>query len=320
MTNPSRSKSSSFVDANGTASYPAMKPRWTFAQELLRKIVASGAIVTVATKAAVVIRLRLLNGLHRRNRSWCLTPPATARNNLQVPATVLPTLGSCSTRSVRPNNPVRRIFAIASNSYVIPSSRVPPVVSTACRSSSNTFRFPWRPNIQLGSKNPTRPRVARRRIRSHHDHRRQGVAALAPTGRYGTYQLSLAGTIAGADEPSPCAPCWTNKSFIISQSHNACTASSCFDISSRTGDIPARCPRRPTSSRAVATLGRAGPRGPKWSDTTLVRPRVQPDSDQVYRVPKFYDQYDINRQSFEQQNLQQLTLTNTPSDGELNIR
>ena len=63
----------------------------------------------------------------------------------------------------------------------------------------------------------------------------------------------------------------------------------------------------------------------KWSDTTLGLDRVyNPDRDEVYHVPNnFYENYDINRQKFEMQNLQELSPQQwndyAPLDGALNI-
>ncbi|MDP2717865.1 MAG: hypothetical protein Q8P02_03930, partial [Candidatus Micrarchaeota archaeon] len=119
------------------------------------------------------------------------------------------------------------------------------------------------------------------------------------------------------------------KSFQVSQSYaNQCSASAQADSSSRTGDIS-----RTLSETSDIITGGYNERSQvqdrvaqKWSDTTLGVDRVyNPDSDQVYQVPNgFYDAYDVNRQSFEQQNLQQLTPDQwnqyAPLDGALNIR
>ncbi len=118
-------------------------------------------------------------------------------------------------------------------------------------------------------------------------------------------------------------------SFEVSQSYaNACTASGQSDASRRSGDIS-----RTLSETSDIITGGYNERSQvsdrlsqKWSDTTLGYDRVyNPDSDQVYQVPNnFYDAYDVNRQSFEQQNLQQLTPEQwnqyAPLDGALNIR
>jgi len=342
----------SFVDAKGNgllSGYEA--PVETFAQEepVLRKIVASYApIVTEATKAVVGPAPATGTGATTGGTLQLISYAASDGSyTMQVPqGWKVDSLGSCSTRSMiayDPSNPIRRVFAIASNNYVIPIQQ-----GTAEEVAANGLpviqqhdaAFGSVSNIQLGAKEPYpatqgAPNIVDAGIfeasMTIDGQAAKGALGTYLLGGYGTYQLSLAGTIAGADEFESMRALLDRsiKSFTISQSYaNACTASSQADISRRTGDIS-----KTLSETSDIITGGYNERSQvndrisqKWSDTTLGYDRVyNPDSDQVYRVPNdFYDQYDINRQKFEQQNLQQLTPDQwnqyAPLDGELNIR
>ncbi len=348
----------SFVDAQGNgllSGYEA--PVETFAQEeaVLRKIVASYVpIVTAATKAAV--GPAPAQGSDAVGASVQLVPYTAGDGGFSFNAPsgwTVNSLGACSTKSMTsydPQRPVRRVFAIASNTYAIAISQ-PTAASVITDGLGAISRydasFTAPSNIQLGAKEPYPatqgvPNIAdagvydvSMTIDGQPVRGRLGAYVLDPTGGYGgyaaAYYISLAGILTDAESYDAMKATLDQsiKSFAISQSYaNACTAAGQADSSARSGDLS-----RTLSETSDIITGGYNERSAvqdrvaqKWSDTTLGYDRVyNPDSDQVYRVPNdFYDQYDVNRQSFEQQNLQQLTPDQwnqyAPLDGELNIR
>ncbi len=339
-----------FVDANGNgllAGYEAPVAVFDQKEPVLRKIVASySPIVTQITKVAV--GPEPLQGV-QTGAAIQLGPYSASDGSysVNIPAGwKVETLGSCSTRSMAaydPANPVRRIFAIASNNYVIPvqqgtAEEVAVNGLPVIQQYVSAYTAPS--NIRLGQKEayPATQGVPNIVDAGVFDATMtiDGAPAKGRVGTYllggnGVYELSLAGTIAPAAEFDSIRDVLDQsiKSFLISQSYaNACSASSQADSSRRTGDIS-----RTLSETSDIITGGYNERSQvndriaqKWSDTTLGVDRVyNPDNDEVYQVPNgFYDSYDINRQSFEQQNLQPLSPNQwndyAPLDGAQNIR
>ncbi|MBI2445602.1 hypothetical protein HYV43_04400 [Candidatus Micrarchaeota archaeon] len=355
-----------FVGANGNgllAGYEAPVGAFDQKEAVLRKIVASYApIVTDATKAAVGSAPS--GGSVSGGTSVQLTPFASGDGGFTFNAPSgwkIESLGQCSTKSMAaydPQNYIRRVFAINTNTIAMPV-RGNTAESVATEGLPALTRYVAAygsvSNVQVvpGSRQPY-PAT-------------QGLAGIVDAaifditltidgkpakGQVGTYiydpsngalgaaYLSLAGAITepeafdaliGVATPTDArGPLGKSVgSFLISQSYaDACSASSQADISRRTGDIS----RTLSETSDIVTGGyeersRVNDRiAEKWSDTTLGVDRVyNPDSNEVYQVPNdFYANYDINRQSFEQQNLQQLTPDQwndyAPLDGQLNIR
>ncbi|MBI5226271.1 hypothetical protein HY994_03460 [Candidatus Micrarchaeota archaeon] len=352
----------SFVDANGNgilSGYEAPVDQFDATEALLRKIVASYApIVTEKTKAAVGPVTSVgaqIGGTTGIGSSIQLTPFTASDGSFHFQAPSgwkISGLGQCSTRSMAaydPNNPVRREFVIDSNTLALPLSQLTSdaaVLEITSRLSQYEPAYGSVGNVQIvGGKEPY-PSA-------------QGMSGLVDSGifmatmtidgkpakgRFGVilYNPALAaipgfayiifsGEIADAADFDALRPALDQSisGFEIDQQYaNACSASNQADISRRTGDIS----KTLSDTSDIITSGyneRSAVQdrvAQKWSDTTLGVDRVyNPDSDQVYQVPNdFYANYDLNRQSFEQQNLQQLTPDQwnqyAPLDGKLNIR
>ncbi len=356
----------SFVDAQGNgllSGYEA--PVQTFAQEepVLRKIAASYApIVTAATKAAV--GPAPTGGSSTGTSSIQLTSFTSGDGGFSFNAPSgwkIESLGQCSTKSMAaydPQNPIRRVFAINTNSIAMPvrgQTAEAVAIEGLPALTQYVSAYGSVSNVQVvpGSREgyPATQGIAGIVDAAVFDVTLtiDGKPAKGQVGTYiydpsygslGVVYLSLAGAITEPEsfdaligratpEQNRGALGKSVGSFAVSQSYaNQCTASGQADISRRTGDIS----RTLSETSDIVTGGyeersRVNDRiAEKWSDTTLGVDRLyNPDSDEVYQVPNtFYDQYDINRQKFEQQNLQQLTPDQwndyAPLDGELNIR
>ncbi|MBI4361167.1 hypothetical protein HY572_05335 [Candidatus Micrarchaeota archaeon] len=361
---------STFVDENGNgilSGYEAREEEFIALEPLLRSIATSyQPIVTSATKAAVGPAPTQPSGFG--GVTGVQLVPFTSGDgafSFQSPAGwKVESLGQCSTKSMAaydPQNPVRRVFAIASNTYSLPvDGATAEGVATGGLPALSQYvpAFGTMTNVQVtaGTRQayPATQGVpgivdaavfeVTMTIDGKPARGRVGTYLLDPSGGYfgssGVYYLSLAGSFAepeafdsliGVVDPLESrGPLGKSVgTFEISQSYaNACTASGQADISARTGDIS-----RTLSETSDIITGGYNERSQvtdrvaqKWSDTTLGVDRVyNPDRDEVYQVPNnFYDAYDINRQKFEQQNLQPLTPeqwnTYAPLDGALNIR
>ncbi len=354
-----------FVGANGNgllAGYEAPVGAFDQKEAILRKIVASYApIVTEQTKAAVGPAPAQFGAA--AGGTIQLTPFASGDGGFTFNAPSgwkIESLGQCSTKSMAaydPQNPIRRVFAINTNSIAMRISQ-----NTAEQVAIDGLPALTQFVSAYGSVSNVQVVAGTRQAYP----ATQGIAGMVDAavfdvtltidgkpakGQVGTYiydpsygtlgvvYLSLAGAIAEPEAfDSLIGQAYPGEkrgplgksvgSFEVSQSYaNACTASGQADSSRRTGDLS-----RTLSETSDIVTGGYNERSAvndriaeKWSDTTLGVDRVyDPTNDAVYQVPNdFYDNYDINRQKFEKSDLQPLSPNQwndyAPLDGELNI-
>lgn len=355
-----------FVDAQGNgllAGYEAPIEVFERKEPVLRKIVASYApIITEQTKAAVGPAPAQSGGYATGTVQLTSFTSGDGGFTFNAPSGwQIESLGACTTKSMAaydPQNTLRRVFAINTNTVAMPISQ-----NTAEQVAIDGLPTLSRYVNAYGSVSNVQIVPGTRQAYP----ATQGLSGIVDAavfditlsidgkpakGQVGTYiydpsygslgaaYLSLAGAISEPEAfDSLIGQAYPGEnrgplgksvgSFEVSQSYaNACSASSQADTNRRTGDLS----RTLSETSDIVTSGynersRVQDRvAQKWSDTTLGVDRVyNPTNDQVYQVPNnFYDNYDINRQKFEMSDLQQLTPDQwnnyAPLDGALNIR